>query len=63
MKTDNFCRFVDVSPVGSGVAYVDYHTLARSLGWGELQVGGNCAFPEDIPEPDRYYNIGVILID
>ena len=57
------CRFLDCEPVGSGVVYIDYHTLGRRLGWGELQVGGNCAFPEDVPNPDGYYNIGLVLID
>jgi predicted metal-binding protein len=56
------CRFVDTSPSGPA-AYVDYYKLARNLGWGELQLGGNCAFPEDVPEPDSYYNIGVVLVE
>ena len=63
LKPAGGCRSVEVQPVGSGCAYVDYFTLARRLGWGELQIGGNCAFPEDVPEPDEYYNIGLVLIE
>ncbi|MFC1532457.1 hypothetical protein ACFL7M_03700 [Thermodesulfobacteriota bacterium] len=57
------CRFLDCEPVGSGVVYIDYHTLGRRLDWGELQVGGNCAFPEDVYNPDEYFNIGLVFID
>jgi hypothetical protein len=59
----DYCKFKDVQPVGSGVAYIDYFTLGRKLGWGELQPGGNCVFPEDVTNPDGYYNIGLVLID
>jgi len=62
LEKGSYCRFVDVSPVGC-VVYIDYFTLGRKLGWGELQVGGNCAFPEDVPSPDGYYNIGLVLIE
>ena len=62
LKPGDLCRSVQVQPNGP-VAYVDYHTLARHCGWGELQVGGNCAFPEDVPDPKSYYNIGIVLID
>ena len=58
----SLCPFVDVQPNGQ-VAYIDYHSLGRKLGWGELQTGGNCAFPEDVPIPDTYFNIGLVLID
>ncbi|HJX24021.1 MAG TPA: hypothetical protein VJ574_06450 [Candidatus Bathyarchaeia archaeon] len=57
------CRFVDTQPNGAGCAYVNYHALGTKLGWGRLQVGGNCAFPDDVPVPNEYYNIGLILID
>ncbi|MBI4286052.1 MAG: hypothetical protein HY670_09195 [Chloroflexi bacterium] len=57
------CRFVDVQPNASGCAYVNFYALGKKLGWGELQVGGNCAFPEDTPDPASYYNIGLVLID
>ena len=63
LEKGGMCRFMDVQPVGSGVAYIDYFTLGDRLGWGELQVGGNCAFPEDVPNPAGYYNIGLLLID
>jgi hypothetical protein len=63
LKDKGFCRFTGVSPVGSGVVYIDYHKLGRKLGWGELQVGGNCAFPEDVPDPAGYYNIGIVLVE
>lgn len=56
------CRFVDTSPAGPA-AYIDYHTLARKMGWGELQVGGNCAFLEDVPDPAHYFNIGLVLVE
>jgi hypothetical protein len=58
----SICLFVDVQPNGQ-VAYVDYHGLGRKLGWGEMQAGGQCAFPEDLTNPEGYYNIGLILID
>ena len=63
LKPGGLCRCVDVQPVGSGCAYLDYFTLGRKLGWGELQIGSNCAFPEDLPDPEGYYNIGLVLID
>ena len=63
LKTGGVCRFRGVSP-NSPIAYADYHTLARNLGWGQLQVRGNCAhFPEEVPDPEGYYNIGMVLVD
>ena len=63
LEKSGYCMFKDVQPVGCGVAYIDYFTLGRQLGWGELQAGGNCAFPEEVPNPEGYYNIGLVLID
>lgn len=63
LKPAGMCKFVDVQPCGSGTLYIDYHNLARNLGWGELQPSGNCVFPEDVPDFPGYYNIGVVLID
>ena len=57
------CRFVDVQPNGSGCTYINYYSLGEKMGWGQLQVGGNCAFPEDIPDHEEYYNLGLVLID
>ena len=57
------CRSAEVQPVGSGCAFIDYFTLARRISWGEIQLGGNCAFPEDVPNPEQYYNIGLVLIE
>lgn len=62
LEKGGYCRFVDTQPAGQ-VVHIDYHTLGRNLGWGELQVGGNCAFLEDVPNPTGYYNIGLVLID
>ena len=56
------CRFVDTSPAGP-VTYIDFHRLARNLEWGELQLGGNCAFPEDVTEPEAYFNVGLVLVE
>ncbi|MBI4284564.1 MAG: hypothetical protein HY670_01515 [Chloroflexi bacterium] len=62
LKPRGVCWSVEVQPNGQ-LVYIDYHALGRRLDWGELQPGGNCAFPEDVPDPSRYYNIGVVLID
>jgi hypothetical protein len=63
LEKGGLCRFVETTPMGSGAVYIDYHTLGRKLGWGELQVSGNCAFPENVPDPTAYYNIGLLLVD
>ena len=57
------CRSVEVQPVGNGCVFIDHFALARRLGWGEIQLGGNCAFPEDVPNSEQYYNIGLVLIE
>lgn len=62
LQPGQLCPFANVQPNGQ-VAYVDYVGLGRQLHWGEMQVGGNCAFPEDVPDPGGYYNIGLVLID
>jgi len=62
MQRGEYCPFVDVSPCGNGVAYIDYFRLGRKLGWGELQVEATASSPK-IPHPERYYNIGLVLID
>jgi predicted metal-binding protein len=62
-KSHGICPFRGCSP-NSPIAYVDYHTLGRNLGWGQYQIGGNCSlFPEEVLDPENYYNIGLILLD
>ncbi len=63
LKPGGYCRTMGVQPAGPGCAYIDYFELGKRLGWGQLQVGGNCAFPEDSPNSDGYYNIGLVLIE
>lgn len=57
------CPHHDIFPCGP-VTYIDYHKLARNLGWGPLQLGGNCKyFPEEVSNPKEYFNMGILLID
>ena len=63
LEQGGHCPFLDVEPCGQGVAYIDYNTLGRQLGWGAMQPDGNCSFPEDAPNPEEYYNIGITLVD
>lgn len=49
--------------VNAQVMFIDYHQLGKDLGWGQLQIGGNCAFPEEVPDPENYYNMGIVLLD
>ena len=63
LEKGGLCRFtMSTQPTGQTL-YLDYYTLGRNLDWGQLQIGGNCAFPEDVPNPAGYYNIGLVLVD
>ena len=62
LKHAGHCRFVDPSP-GGPAAYIDFYKLSRNLGWGEMQIGGNCVFPEDVPDTENYFNIGIVMVE
>lgn len=62
LATGGICGVRDRMANGA-VLYIDYYQLGQNLGWGQLQPGGNCSFPEDTPKPKEYYNIGILFLD
>ncbi len=62
-EEDGFCKYPTITaPVGSAALYIDYHSLGNMMRWGQMQPGGNCAFPESVPDFPGYYNIGLNFI-
>ncbi len=62
LEKGGFCPIVNARPTGNAEFYIDYHTLGRKLGWGEMQPRGNRAMQVEIPEFEGFYNIGLALI-
>ncbi len=62
MEKGGFCPFVNSRPNGNVAFYIDYNALGRKLGWGEMQVGGNCALLAETSKTEGFYNIGLTFV-
>ncbi len=63
LEPGGFCLHVNSRASANAEFYIDYHLIGRKLGWGELQPGGNCTFPEAVPDFPSYYNILITMIE